>query len=496
MRRAFLYVFAVLFLSALLTGYQSGDGVLELFFNSRDGQVPVYRFFNTARGGHLYTISETERDYIMENLPQWTYEGIKFDVHDTLAPDTCAAYRFFNTRTGIHFYTINEVERDAVMQLDHYNYEGIKYYVFADFAQNTTAVYRFFNHVRGGHLYTVSEAERDTVMQLPNWTYEGISFYVYPHQESPAPVPKTGQITSYRDGDDGDYQMGVAWPAPRFTDHGDGTVTDNLTGLMWTKSANIDGQKAWDDAIDWCNALDHGGHSDWRLPNRRELLSLIDRGEYSPGLPDGHPFTDVQNSFYWSSSTYSNNTALAWPVNIGYGNSWYDDKTDTHYTCAVRGLTDGSAPVPLTGQITSYRAGDDGDYQMGVAWPDPRFTDHGDGTVTDNLTGLMWAKDANIDGTKTWDDAIDWCNALTHGSHDDWRLPNFLELHSLIDIANYGNALPDDHPFTGVQSVAYWSSTTCAYGTGYAWYVGLYYGHVYRYNKTGTHYAWPVRSGQ
>jgi hypothetical protein len=52
-----------------------------------------------------------------------------------------------------------------------------------------------------------------------------------------AGVPKTGQTTSYALGDDGDLQMGIAWPEPRFTDNEDGTVTDNLNGLMWTKDA-------------------------------------------------------------------------------------------------------------------------------------------------------------------------------------------------------------------------------------------------------------------
>ncbi len=140
--------------------------------------VPVYRFFNNVRGGHLYTISEAERDYIMENLPQWQYEGIKFNVYDELVSGTTAVYRFFNTNTGIHFYTISEAERDNVMQLPQYNYEGIKFYVHPGEASDSTPVFRFFNHVRGGHLYTISEAERDAVMQLPNWTYEGISFYV------------------------------------------------------------------------------------------------------------------------------------------------------------------------------------------------------------------------------------------------------------------------------------------------------------------------------
>jgi len=54
----------------------------------------------------------------------------------------------------------------------------------------------------------------------------------------PTQVPKTGQTTKYSDGDDGDLQKCVAWPDPRFTDNGDGTVTDNLTGLIWLKEAN------------------------------------------------------------------------------------------------------------------------------------------------------------------------------------------------------------------------------------------------------------------
>ncbi len=140
--------------------------------------IPVYRFFNRVRGGHLYTVSEAERDYVLQ-LPDWSYEGIKFYVWDTLIYGTSAVYRFFNTKTGIHFYTINENERDTVMQLAHYNYEGIKFFVKDHLDIDALPVYRFFNIVRGGHLYTVSEAERDYVMELPNWNYEGVKFYVH-----------------------------------------------------------------------------------------------------------------------------------------------------------------------------------------------------------------------------------------------------------------------------------------------------------------------------
>jgi len=58
-----------------------------------------------------------------------------------------------------------------------------------------------------------------------------------------APVEKTGQTTYYEPGDDGDLKKGVVWPNPRFTDNEDGTVTDNLTGLIWLKNANCFGAK-------------------------------------------------------------------------------------------------------------------------------------------------------------------------------------------------------------------------------------------------------------
>ncbi len=146
-----------------------------------DETVPVYRFFNTIRGGHIYTISESERDYIMENLPHYNYEGIKFHVYDIQTDQTTPVYRFFNTNNGIHLYTISESERDYILDnLPHYSYEGVKFHVFADTAEGVTPVYRFFNTVRGGHLYTISEVEREALMDLPQWSYEGIKFYVYP----------------------------------------------------------------------------------------------------------------------------------------------------------------------------------------------------------------------------------------------------------------------------------------------------------------------------
>jgi len=123
--------------------------------------------------------------------------------------------------------------------------------------------------------------------------------------------------------------------------------------------------------------------------------------------------------------------------------------------------------LPRTGQTTSYAVGDDGDIQAGVAWPSPRFTDNGDQTITDNLTGLMWTKDAGTPtvgsctgGTKTWQGALDYVACLNSNNylgHSDWRLPNINELHSLIDKGTIGLITPR---FTNVPSAAHWSSTT------------------------------------
>jgi len=166
--------------------------------------------------------------------------------------------------------------------------------------------------------------------------------------------------------------------------------------------------------------------------------------------------------------------------------------------------TGAGARVTKTGQITSSATGDDGNLQKGVAWPTPRFTDNGNGTVTDNLTGLIWLENANCFSSRAWADALSDANTLNSGecglsdgsAEGEWRLPNVRELQSLIDYGRWDPALPSGHTFSGVQSGFYWSSTTLADGTAYAWLVGLYYGGVGNGNKAGTFYVWPVRGGQ
>ena len=158
--------------------------------------------------------------------------------------------------------------------------------------------------------------------------------------DGPSPVEKTLQTICYDEGgtqiscsgtgQDGEYQIGVILPEPRFIDHEDGTVTDNLTGLMWAKDAKQINETLWSEAVAYCNNLELANYSDWRLPNVKELLSLLDYGYDHPSLPVGHPFIDVINGEYWSSTTYLSGD-YARSVHLGHGDSTSGEKIVEYY---------------------------------------------------------------------------------------------------------------------------------------------------------------------
>ncbi|MBF0539076.1 MAG: DUF1566 domain-containing protein, partial [Nitrospirae bacterium] len=334
-------------------------------------------------------------------------------------------------------------------------------------------------------------------------------------------LPQTGQTTTYAAGDDGALQEGVAWPNPRFTDNRDQTMTDNLTGLLWTKNANTPtvgnctgGPNTWQAALDYVaclNTANYLGYSDWRLPNINELESLFNMGVTNlSAWFNSEGFTFLKYSHYWSSTTAAGKTSWAWGmgmVNSAGSAGMYDgysfigDKSNTIFAWPVRAGASGAfgnSFVCSTGQTTSYAAGDDGALQLGVAWPTPRFTDNGNQTVTDNLTGLSWTKDAGAPtvgsctaGTWSWQAALDYVKCLNTANYlgySEWRLPNRKELFSLRMAA--------PNPFTNVSTCLYWSSTTYAVNTSLAWQVataGMEYASDKMSNGCG---IWPVRGGQ
>ncbi len=134
--------------------------------------------------------------------------------------------------------------------------------------------------------------------------------------------------------------------------------------------------------------------------------------------------------------------------------------------------------------------------------PTSRFVDNRDGTITDTSTGLMWTKDANLAGRKTWHEALDYADSMNKGAgtygHTDWRLPSKKELVGLIkDIEGAPYVWLESQGFTDVQSLSYWSSTTYAASTSSAWIVFMVFGSVHADVKSyHGNYVWPIRSGQ
>ena len=342
-------------------------------------------------------------------------------------------------------------------------------------------------------------------------------------------LPKTGQkrcwdargslVACEGTGQDGALRVGAAWPSPRFADNGDGTVTDRLTNLIWLKDADRFGEVTWEQALanvknlgsGSCGLEDDSRPGDWRLPNIRELFSLIDYETGDPIIPAGHPFQNVRRSIYWTSTSLASAPTLAWMMTLGIGPTVFDLKINPNRMWPVRGE---KSRVPRTGQQTCWSqhgepyedcAGtrQDGDLRAGAAWPERRFDDNGDGTVTDHLTGLVWLKNANPFGLRTWQQALDDCNRLESGRHGlsdgsrpgDWHLPNIKEIESLVDYNRFGPCLPAgyEHVFEGVRPSSYWTSTSVALAPTEAMFIILGVGPAIFETKEHPFFVWPVR---
>jgi hypothetical protein len=244
-----------------------------------------------------------------------------------------------------------------------------------------------------------------------------------------------------------------------------------------------------------------------------------------PGTGTMHTLDDIMGI-----APAVDNTAGALPAEVLAGKTFWSLRTDG--TWGMQTGTGAPAPVPQTGQIGCWNdagtaidctgTGQDGEYRKVVAWPNPRFTDNGNGTVTDNLTGLIWLKDASCPILSGYTNFLDWANKLHDGCTDcggtdddcslsdgsaagDWRLPNIHELLSLVHWDLHGPAVPntagtgqwtEGNPFSDVESSWYLSSTTVPNTRAFAWLVNMDSGLVGSGAKIGSRNAWAVRDGQ
>ena len=228
----------------------------------------------------------------------------------------------------------------------------------------------------------------------------------------------------------------------------DGTiVADALTGLEWQK-VDTAGTFNWYEASgtydatynatakNVCGALALGGHFDWRLPSRRELVSIVN---YARGWLDPSGFTG--GATYWTSTRLGSPTGTNIWVVLGDGQ-----------VNGAMGFQEGLA-APYSVKCV-----------RGATWGLNAFADQGNGTVLDSMSGLLWQQvDDGV--ARTWQSALDYCEQLALAGYTDWRLPDIKELESLVYFQSGGFTVRVDSAlFTprvdGSGLSFYWSSTT------------------------------------
>jgi hypothetical protein len=282
---------------------------------------------------------------------------------------------------------------------------------------------------------------------------------------------------------------------------GQPVVQDNVTGLVWQGcvkglsgddcDAGILEKLNWAAALSYCDGLNWGGRSDWRLPDQYELQSMIDLGVLSPAA-NAAAFPATPKAKSWTASTLGSQESvpgMAWVVDFVGGlltneakyNTTPEDEMDyVVYVRCVRG-----------GPLLSHS-------------PESAI-EAGDRVVEDDLNGLVWQGCARgLSGndcetgtpiTGTWAEALEYCADLTWAGQDDWRLPNVMELVSITDSRQEDPAL-DPSAFPNTPAGEYWSSSSWfGYSVSKAMMVHFHFGIASATSKTSDHLARCVRGG-
>lgn len=305
-------------------------------------------------------------------------------------------------------------------------------------------------------------------------------------QTSSYTVVDTGQTTCYEN------HLAITCPAagaswygqdaqhignqPSYTNNGDGTITDNTTGLMWQQGYS--GKMTYDEALSGASSVNLAGYTDWRLPTIKELYSLID---FSGTDPSGYPGNDTSGLIPFIDTdyftfAYGDTSVGERIIDAQYASSTLYVSTEANGGRTMFGvnLADGR----IKGYGLSMRGGDKTFYVKYVrgntAYGINSFVDNGNGTITDQATGFMWSQTDSGTGMN-WQEALAWVaqkNAESYLGYNDWRLPNAKELQSIVDYTRAPDtsnspALDPLFSATAITNEAgktdypyYWTSTT------------------------------------
>jgi hypothetical protein len=243
---------------------------------------------------------------------------------------------------------------------------------------------------------------------------------------------------------------------PSYTLSADGlTVHDNVTGLTWTQSPDLDGDgdidvddkltfaeaQAYPDTL---NAANYGGYNDWRLPSIKELYSPMDFRGTDPSGPNPSnltPFIDTDYFDFGYGDTAAGERiidAQFWSSTVYVGSVFDGQQATFGLNLAdgrIKGYPSGtSGPMGKLNYVYFVR----GNTDYGIN----DFANNGDGTITDHATGLTWSQDDSGTGMN-WEEALTWVqqkNAENYLGYSDWRLPNAKELQSIVDYSRAPDA--------------------------------------------------------
>lgn len=283
-------------------------------------------------------------------------------------------------------------------------------------------------------------------------------------------IPDTGQNLSYTTtfGEDNDYTIN----SPSYIDNGDGTITDNITGLMWQKTDG--GEMTIESASTYCDNLTLANFTDWRLPTPMEAYSILNIQNANPAINTTY-FSNTTAEYWWTNTFQAGDNTKVWVTNAG-GGIGNHSKSETISAGGtkkfhVRAVRD----INATSQVN-------------------HFTDNGDGTITDNRTQLVWQKNPSTT-TMTWEQALTYSEDLSLSNATDWRLPNIKELQSLNDESISNPSVNVTYfPTIGVKN--YWSSTTLKPNNANpssAWYFSTQFGITTYDLKANSNYVLCVR---
>jgi hypothetical protein len=306
-----------------------------------------------------------------------------------------------------------------------------------------------------------------------------------PIPKTPYTIPSTGQSACYSTtgtapclaADERFPRQDAASPGPKmkYRSNPDGTVTDEVTGLIWTKA--VFPKTSLDEALGDASKFSYAGATDWRVPTVKELYSLINfDGYFGTNAATSIPFINTRVFDF----SYASETESSGRPELGTGQRFLDVQlwSSTEYVSKTMGRDTTVFGVNFAdGRIKGYPKFQPGSNntvpqkmfvryvrgKLSGEYGSNDFKANGDGTVTDRASGLMWQQvDDGI--VRHWQNALKYCAALSLGGRTDWRLPNAKELQGIVaydrsPITTTSAAISAPLKTSTIESY-YWTSTT------------------------------------